>query len=923
MFLATMALQAQSIKIDTLEKAIKKAFSEREFEQAIDLTYQIRPYYKQTANWKKYAQTFTDIAWSRFNNENIEIKSYLDSIALIGRHHCISETSDFYNMLWYLSGRYYLEKGAYDEALTVFDKALVIDTLRFNINKNPEVIGDDYQTLGVCFAKKGDYKRSIEYYNYALPYLDGRLIASATVHHNIASSYEKMNNIPKAREEYQKGITLLENNSVAKPLKPLKKKRLIQFKTNFCACIDSLNCLKNLLTQTDTSDLAQFSSNYQDQANIYRQQGAYNNAEYFTNRALSLRQQKYGNKHPLVSDCHKYLGNIADSTKKHDEALLHYQKALSALVWNFNDSTDITKNPTLEQQISSKVELLEILGNKANDLRQINNLPLALETYELLFDLIDDMRINYLGDLSIYHLLKEAAPLYEAGIETALELEEKEKAFEFIMRSKSVLLLEGVRDLQAKHTANIPETLLQQERDLKIDMAYYERNQFDAQRKGKQAKAKKFERLRFERMQAHEGLLSTLETKYPEYYRLKYNTQVTDIATLRAEALDRQSALIEFFQGEENIYAAILSKQNFDIVNVRANTPQFQDKITTLRGLLGRHSTNIDTFKNISKTAADLHQRLIAPLKIPSNIQKLIIVPDKRLGYIPFQALITALPETDNQTESRYDKLPYLIQKYQIAYAYSSTLLVEKIDMSSKNATSIFGGFAPIFEGEPSIERNGDTLTHLPYSIEEIKEISSIVDGVMYERNTASTENFIAHVSDYRILHLATHANLNSDTPMESAIHFSDNSITTREIYNLPLRTELAVLSACETGTGELQKGEGIMSLARAFAQAGCPSMVASLWKVNDKSTFDLMVDFYENLQAGQSKDAALHHAQIAYLDNIRTYTDAHPYYWAAFVMVGDASPVFKPTNWRWSILAAVGLFLVLLLIWFRRRQTE
>ena len=139
----------------------------------------------------------------------------------------------------------------------------------------------------------------------------------------------------------------------------------------------------------------------------------------------------------------------------------------------------------------------------------------------------------------------------------------------------------------------------------------------------------------------------------------------------------------------------------------------------------------------------------------------------------------------------------------------------------------------------------------------------------------------------------------------------------------MPLNADLAVLSACNTGFGVLRKGEGVMSIARAFTYAGVPATVTSLWSAPDRETSDIMVAFYKNLQKGLSRDAALRQAKLTFLDNASRSKEANPYFWAAFVPIGNMETIDvekKDPLSIWGILA--GLTGVLGLgVWFWKRK--
>jgi len=171
--------------------------------------------------------------------------------------------------------------------------------------------------------------------------------------------------------------------------------------------------------------------------------------------------------------------------------------------------------------------------------------------------------------------------------------------------------------------------------------------------------------------------------------------------------------------------------------------------------------------------------------------------------------------------------------------------------------------------------------------------IAGVLGGSFWLNRDATRGNFLKNAERYGILHLAMHGIVDERNPLRSRLLFSssvagdDPFVYASDLYNLQLQAGLSVLSACRSGTGTWKKGEGVLSLARAFAFAGCPSMVMSLWNVSDQSTSELMVSFYKQLKAGATKDEALRSAKLSYLNTVSPEY-AKPIYWAAFVPIGE-----------------------------------
>ena len=243
--------------------------------------------------------------------------------------------------------------------------------------------------------------------------------------------------------------------------------------------------------------------------------------------------------------------------------------------------------------------------------------------------------------------------------------------------------------------------------------------------------------------------------------------------------------------------------------------------------------------------------------------------------------------------------------------------------------------FAPAYKGEANLDialrgslqsiRNG--AIPLENTKHEILAIADYFDGIFDFGSSANEAFFKAEASNFGVLHLAMHGEPDYENPDFAHFKFTnvvedsleDNLLHHYEIANMDLTAQLAVLSACETGTGKYREGEGVFSLARSFMYAGVPSVVMSLWKVNDESTSELMPYFYRNLADDMTKGAALHHAKKDFLKE----TDLefrHPYYWAGFVLLGNNEPLksggFESIFWMTGLL-----FLGVLGVLFFRKQ--
>jgi len=258
-----------------------------------------------------------------------------------------------------------------------------------------------------------------------------------------------------------------------------------------------------------------------------------------------------------------------------------------------------------------------------------------------------------------------------------------------------------------------------------------------------------------------------------------------------------------------------------------------------------------------------------------------------------------------------------LIRKNTINYAYSANLLYDFKGSRNDKVNKVLA-FAPEYKTD-TINFNNDRLIlmPLPGTTKEVDLISRQIKTKTFKGSDATELNFRRYCKDCNILHLAMHAFINDSLPAFSRFAFTQNTGDTREndgwlntadIYNLDLNCNLTVLSACNTGSGNLKQGEGVMSLARGFIYAGCPAIIMTLWEVEDNAGTLIMSSFYHNLKAGKSKDEALRLSKLEYLENANPRT-AHPHYWLGYVSIGDNSPLFRSNDFYFFVILIIILF--------------
>jgi len=324
------------------------------------------------------------------------------------------------------------------------------------------------------------------------------------------------------------------------------------------------------------------------------------------------------------------------------------------------------------------------------------------------------------------------------------------------------------------------------------------------------------------------------------------------------------------------------------------------------------------------KVAFNLYQDVLAPVVEGLNDQQLIIVPHKELWYINFDLLLTESSKSNNAKE-----LPYLLRTFDISYANSASLLMSDFQTGGKDVLQeclafSYADTADLKSGNlMSFKQLRDLGDDLPGSRVEIQNISKIIDGQFYFGKEADERNFKANAANYSILHLAVHGETDDENPGNSNFSFvnthdsiEDNRLFAHEIYNLNIPAKLAVLSACNTGGGEIASGEGIMRLGQAFQYAGTESIVLSGWEVSDGVAPEIMKNFYTHMKAGMSKSSALKKAKLEFLENTSAER-SNPYYWGNFFILGSNKPVDVNSGIPLNMILYAGVATLELLVFY------
>ena len=536
--------------------------------------------------------------------------------------------------------------------------------------------------------------------------------------------------------------------------------------------------------------------------------------------------------------------------------------------------------------------------------------------------------------------------MYDGAIQTAWSLWEHTQDAEFLEeifylseKSKNLLMLLTVQEAEARRFSFIPDSLLEQERQLRSDLAFYDHKLISLEHadSADSTEQNQAQQRHFELLQTYRQLIRRFEVDYPDYHRLKYQNTPPTIRQLREQVLTEEAGLLEYFVGDSSLFVMLLTTDSLRIAKVD-HGGKIGEEVLEMYDHLSRYFLQGKPSEQLFKESAEaygkraysLYQVLFPNIGIPYP-KRLIIIPDGILGYVPMSALLTQ--EVEQPTEFRNHA--YLLHTHQLSYGYSAALLLKMTRPQQSEAEGLLA-FAPDFFGavSPGSEGRGNAtaarlarlsalrgagLGPLHFNRQEAASVLLSFEGDGYYGKQASRANFLNLASQYKILHIATHGKTDDVHSELSFLAFSpevdsgeQSLLYIRDLYALDLSAELVVLSACESGIGKLYRGEGISSLASGFGYAGASSILTTLWQVNDARTAELMKSFYSRLHEGEPKDAALRSMKLEYLKQADDYY-AHPFFWAGFISIGDMRSI-ESSNGADAMLIYAGIILLLLI---------
>lgn len=347
--------------------------------------------------------------------------------------------------------------------------------------------------------------------------------------------------------------------------------------------------------------------------------------------------------------------------------------------------------------------------------------------------------------------------------------------------------------------------------------------------------------------------------------------------------------VLGYYQTEDSMYGIYIKSSATIKVKKICDLKQLNEKVDEFL-------SKIDTRKPEDTISRELYKILITPFDI--NKDELTIVTNTFLNKLPFEALL-----------NKNNK--FLVEQVKINYSTSLSLL-ELQRQKHQSKTIKIAIFQPDYKNS--------VYTSLPFARKEALFLKNNFDSNYFADGKATISNFLKY-EENTIYHLAMHAKIDYENEFNSKLVFHDKDLFFSDLYAVNLPLDLVVLSACETGLGKSQEGEGIMSISRAFTFSGVSATIHSLWQTPDKQGYEIMQYFYEFINEGLPKNEALQKAKIKFLSTAKASELKHPYYWSGFVLNGNPDALVSKTNYLYLIILGLATLGILLFFFLKFRK--
>ena len=753
--------------------------------------------------------------------------------------------------VYLLKGMIYFKISDYASALKMYERALFF--FEKSTNPLPRSKGSVYFFIGLIYSKTGDNNKALEMLGTALSLSEkvGDNMNQGNVYLEKGNIFLQIGENSKAIEMYDKALNYYEMAN-----HPMGQGFVYMCKADVYLKIDENS----------------------------KALGLYDKAFPFIEKSKSLSGQ---------GSIYSRRGDICLKNGENSKALELYDKALIFL----GKTGDIEAESIA---LYGKAKVMEKLGKKGK----------ALDLFEKAIANLEKVRTQTVFSELKKTFMQKVYDQYEETVRFMLENKYYDKGLKYAESMRSRVFLDRMAEGLVKLDKGLTPDLIEKRDNLVAKLSLLNEQMHKIAGEEDEKKLQELKQQYHKIEGEFEELLIKIRLNNPLYAAVRY-PQPVSLKDLQENVLETHELLLRYFISRDNIYVFLVSKNEFNVIALDVKEKDINEIVSEyLFSVVEKNSRRV---RNYGK---QLYSQLFKPLEsFIKDRKEIIIIPDGQLAKIPFESLVI-----DDQ---RSRKPVYLLEKYRVKYIRSASILaILRKHYQRDSVTKHFIGFGdPVYDyenfekGKPEIgtpstlnqdaisgihrsryEQEGGIFTRLTSSGEEVNVIANLFKNqsqkcTVYLRQDANEANAKSpDLKEFDYIHFACHAVLGdgfqglvlSRLPQSS----EDGYLTLNEIMNCEYNAKMVVLSACQTGKGKMEKGEGVTGLTQAVMYAGTPAVVASLWNVEDIAARELMVKFYRYLlEEDLSKEEALRKAK---LDLIKTGRYSSPFYWSAFVMYGE-----------------------------------
>lgn len=845
----------------------------------------------------------------------------------------------YYKMLL---GGSYQRKGDYRKAIAIYQEC--VDTFRNTDNRS--YLAESYGRLALCYKEIG---------------LDEEMMSFATKHyklyeeiHGDRGHIEQMNacitvaECLMAAEQPEKASTYISKALSIVPYNPdsvsltyldvlFRKGKLFQSLRHYDSAMYIFDFVEEKRKQLLGQENDLVGLVIMERARLESDMTDYHAAIAHGREAISILQKSRSPLHPLVKECYYILVKATfEGLGKRPEAVRIIDTLLHGEIEKHDFLFSINKSSL--NLIGLKAEMLRVPASS----RDTSALLASLAAYQQLSDAYQIFLnhtlyqgSNFLTGTSYVKTIKDgfmpAARMYLlTGDRNYLQ-----QALDFSEQSRTGSIRLALQNYQASRFANVPDSVISAEEQLRIDCAQYEKLLMGAASRGIPAsEIDRWSDSLMNKRRSSSKLLDHISLVYPKYYQLKLSRRTATVAEVQSIASSTNSTIIEYVFTSDRVFAFAFNGSEVLLKELGSSKDSIWTSVRRYRQALEEGDPSA-----YGVVGYELFQVLLRPIVERLNPEKICVVADEALHYISFESL---LQKPAPITNPQWKELPYAVYHHKFRYAHSVTVMLQQYTVDRRTDKSHpWLAMAPGFDREVTSGMPDGTfkdsmyqsLLRQPWAMQLATELKKMVYAVSFTGRKATEYRYNQEAKSASVVYIGTHAFPDDADPMQSQLVFTRGTklkpenngyLHAYEIYRTPLTANLVVLGGCETGHGQMRSGEGIISLATGFAYAGCPSMVMTLWQIDDKQSAGLLKSFFNFTKEHRVSDA-LSRAKQKYLQESHPDELYNPLYWSGLVSIGsdDFIPSMPPRDASKEIvsvtLTVVGL--ILGIYWYLRKR--